>query len=150
MSGTVREIIESHKCFCEVSPYHIVSEHRPVGGAISVQRVHAGFDLDIYGVKMSRQPDPPAEYWLVYTKLKEIVDAVGLENEHACSIEVIPFGSTIVLDTRDHLQPMAMLRIRITHYRGVHEPAGAAEQEALKAVEAQLSELGITAGRSRA
>ena len=29
-----------------------------------------------------------------------------------------------------------------------HEPAGAAEQEALKAVEAQLSELGITAGRS--
>ena len=150
MSGTVREIIESHKCFCEVSPYHVVSEDRPVGGAINVRRVHAGFDLDIYGVKLSRQPDPPAEYWLVYTKLKEIVDAVGLENKHACSIEVIPFGSAIVLDTRDHLQPMAMLRIRITHYRGVHEPAGAAEQEALKVVETQFSNIGITAGRSRA
>ena len=72
------------------------------------------------------------------------------ENNHACSIEVIPFGSTIVLDTRDHLQPMPMLRIRITHNRGVHEPAGTAEQEALKAVEAQLSNLGIIEGRSRA
>ena len=148
MSGNVREIIDSHHCFCEVSPYHIVSEERPVGGAVSIRRVHAGFDLDIYGVKMSRQPDPPAEYWLVYTKLKEIVDAVGLENKHACSIEVISFGSTIVLDTRNHLQPMAMLRIRITHNRGIHEPAGAAEQEALQAVEAQLRNLGFTAGRS--
>lgn len=150
MSGNVREIIEFHHCFCEVSPYYILSEDRPVKGAVSVRRVHAGFDLDIYGVKMSRQPDPPAEYWIVYTKLKEGVDVVRHENNHACSIEVIPFGSTIVLDTRDHLQPMAMLRIRITHYRGIHEPAGAAEQEALKAVEAQLSNLGITAGRSRA
>ena len=58
MSGNVREIIESHHCFCEVSPYYIVSEDRPVEGAVSVRRVHAGFDLDIYGVKMSRQPDP--------------------------------------------------------------------------------------------
>ena len=99
---------------------------------------------------MSRQPDPPAEYWLVYTKLKEVVDVVRHQNNHACSIEVIPFGPTIVLDSRNHLQPMAMLRIRITHNRGVHEPAGAAEQEALKAVEAQLSNLGIPAGRSRA
>jgi hypothetical protein len=149
MSGTVREIIESHKCFCEVSPYHIVFEDRPVGGAVSARRVHAGFDLDIFGVKMSREPDPPAEYWLVYSKLKEMIDAVGRENKHASSIEVIPFGSTIVLDTRDHLQPMAMLRIRITHYRGIHEPAGEAEQEILKAVEAHLNDLGIAAGQRR-
>jgi hypothetical protein len=146
MSGNVREIIESHKCFFEVLPYQIVFEDRPPGGAISARRVHAGFDLDIYGLKMSHEPDPPAEYWLVYTKLKEMINAVGLDNKHACAIDVIPFGSTIVLDTRDHLQPLAMLRIRITH-RGMHEPAGAAEQEALKTVEAQLSKLGITAGR---
>jgi hypothetical protein len=149
MSGNVREIIEFHHCFCEVSPYYILSEDRPVKGAVSARRVHVGFDLDIYGVKMSCQPDPPAEYWLVYTKLKEIVDLVRHENKHACSIDVIPFGSTIVLDTRDHLQPLAMLRIRITSFRGIQEPAGAAEQEALKAVEAHLSNLAIAAGRSR-
>ncbi len=150
MPGNVREIIESHRCFSEVSQYHIVFEDRPAGGPISTRRVHAGFDLDIYGVKKSRQPDPPAEYWLVYTKLKEMVDALEHETQRACSIEVIPFGSTIVLDTKDHLQPMAMLRIRITHYRGIQEPAGAAEEEALKAVEAQLGNLGITAGRRAA
>ena len=72
------------------------------------------------------------------------------KNNYACSIAVIPFGSTIVLGTRNYLQPMAMLRIRITHDRAAHEPACASEQEALKAVEAQFSELGITAGRSRA
>ena len=150
MSGNIREIIESHYCFCKVSPYYIGSEDRTEESAVSGRRVHAGFDLDIYGVKMSRQPDPPAEFWLVYTKLKEVVDVVRHENNHPCSITLIPFGSTIVLDTQNYLQPMAMLRIRITHDRAAHEPACAAEQEALKAVEAQLSDLGITAGRSRA
>ena len=150
MFENVREIIESHYCFWQVSPYYIVSEDMPEEGVVSGRRVHAGFDLDVYGVKMTRQPDPPAEFWLVYNKLKDVVDVVRHENNHACSIAVIPFGSTVVLDTRNYLQPMAMLRIRITHNLATHEPACAAEQEALKAVVAQLSELGITAGRSRA
>jgi len=145
----VRQIFESHQCYCEVSPYHIVTEDRPAGGAVTVRRVHAGFDLDVYGVKMSRAPDPPAEYWLVYNKLKELVDAVRHESNQPYSIEVIPFGSTIILDTRNHLQPMAMLRIRVTHTGDIHEPAGAAEQQAAKAVETQLSMLGVTAGRGR-
>ena len=150
MTGNVKEIIESHHCFCEVSPYYVVYEHRPVGGAVSVRKVQAGFDVDIYGVKPSYEPDPAAEYWLVYNQLKETAEMVRHENSQACSIELIPFGSTIVFDTKDHLQPMAMLRIRITHTGGNHEPAGATEQQALKAVEAQLSRLGITAGRRRA
>jgi hypothetical protein len=150
MSGNICEIVESHHCYCAVSPCHIVYEDRPLGGAIGDRSVHAGFDLDIYGIKMSRQPDPPAEFWLVYTKLQEVVDVVRHENNDACSIEVIPFGSTLVLDTRDQLQPIPMLRIRITSFRGIQEPAGAAEQEALKAIQAQLSNLGITAGRSQA
>ena len=39
MTENVGEIIGYHHCFSEVSPYHIVSENRPVGGAISVRRV---------------------------------------------------------------------------------------------------------------
>jgi len=104
----------------------------PEEGVVSGRRVHAAFDLDVYGVKMSRQPDPPAEFWLVYNKLKDGVDVVRHENDHACSIAVIPFGSAVVLDTRNYLQPMAMLRIRITHNLATREPACAAEQEALK------------------
>jgi len=150
MSTRIRETIESHHCFCEVLPYYIIAENRPLEGAVSVRRVQAGFDLDIYGVKAIHQPDPPAEYWLVYTKLKEIVDAVRHENKHACFIDLIPFGSTTVLDTKNHLQPMAMLRIRVAHNGDIHEPAGAAEQQAIQAIEVQLSNLGITAGRSRA
>jgi hypothetical protein len=150
MPGDIRQILDSHHCYVEVSPYYIVAEDRPARGAVTVRRVQAGFDVDIYGVKMTPEPDPPAEYWLVYNKLKEVADAVRHETERTCSVEVIPFGSTIVLDTRNHLQPMALLRIRVTHSGDMHEPAGAAEQQALRAVEAQLSALGVTAGRSRA
>jgi hypothetical protein len=150
MSGDVREVIKFHHCYSEVSPHYIVTEERPVGGPVSVRRVQAGFDLDIYGVKMSSEPDPSAEYWLAYTKFKDVVDAVRHESDRSCSIEVIPFGSTIVLDTRNHLQPMTMLRIRVTRNGNIHEPAGTAEQRALKALEAQLSRLGIGSGRSRA
>jgi len=150
LSEDVRQVIESHHCYSEISPYYIVTEERRIGGPVSVRTVQAGFDLDICGVKMSSQPDPPAEYWLVYNKLKDVVDAVRRENDQSCSIEVIPFGSTIVLDTGNHLQPMATLRIRVTYNGDVHEPAVAAEQQALKALEAQLSTLGIAAGRVRA
>ena len=150
MSDNVHQIVESHHCYCEVSPYYIVSEERPVRRPVSVRRVHAGFDVDIYGVITSREPDPPAEYWLVYTKLKEAIEVIRHGDNHSCCIEVIPFGATVVLDAKNHLQPLALLRIRITHNRGVHEATGATEQEALKAVEAQLSSLGIATGGSRA
>ena len=147
MSGDIRQILESHRCFLEISPYYVVAEDRPPAGPVSVRRVQAGFDLDIYGVKMSREPDPPAEYWLVYNRLKEVADAVRRENNRTSSIEVIPYGSTIVLDTKNHLQPMALMRIRIAHTGDIHEPAGPAEQQALRSVETQLSSLGVTAGR---
>ena len=99
MSRDIRRILESHHCFLEISPYYVVTEDSPPGGAVSVRKVQAGFNLDIYGVKMSREPDPPAEYWLVYNRLKEVADVVRRENNRACSIEVIPYGSTIVLDS---------------------------------------------------
>jgi len=150
MSEDIRQIIDSHHCYLEISPYYVVAEDRPVDGPISVRRVQAGFDVDIYGVKTRREPDPPAEYWLVYNRLKEVAEMVREANHRGCSIEVIPFGSTIVLDTRNHLQPMALLRIRVAHRGDIHEPAGPAEQQALKAVEAQLTTLGIAAGPGRA
>ena len=150
MPGDIRQIFQSHYCYLEILPYYIVAESRPAGCAVNVRRVQAGYDLDIYGVKMSREPDPPAEYWLVYNRLKEVAESVRRENQGTCSVEVISFGSTIVLDTKNHLQPMALLRIRVAHCGDILEPAGAAEQKAVRDVEAQLSALGVTAGRNRA
>ena len=59
MFENVREIIESHYCFCQVSPYYIVSEDMPEEGVVSGRRVQAGFDLDVYGVK-NESPTGPA------------------------------------------------------------------------------------------
>jgi hypothetical protein len=39
MSGNIREIIESHYCFCKVSPCYIGSEDRTEKGAESGRRV---------------------------------------------------------------------------------------------------------------
>src|SRR5689334_3489016 len=149
MSVDIRQIVRAHHCFYEVSPYHVVTEDRPLVGGVHVRHVQAGFDLDVYGVKPSPLPDPATEYWLAYHSLKELAEAVRQQSDHGTCIDVISFGSTVVLDTRDHLQPMAMLRIRITHTRGLDQPAGPAEQEALKAVEARLENLGLRAGHGR-
>ena len=117
---------------------------------MSLRRVQAGFDVNIFGIKWSGGDlDPPAEYWLVYTKLQDVIDAVRRDDSHGCSIILIPLGSNIVLDTRNDLQPFAMLRIRITQNRDVHEPAGHPEQHALQAVEAQLKALGIAAAEAK-
>ena len=40
-----------------------------------------------------------------------------------------------------------MLRIRITHQRGLEQPAGKAEQHALEEVEKELRRLGVVSGR---
>ena len=149
MNAEIQKILRAHHCYLEVSPYFSVAEDRPVGEAPSVQRVHAGFDLDIYGEKVGDAADPPAEYWLVYEQLKDVAGAIGKSLAGTCSVDVIPFGSTIVLDSRNHLQPMAMLRIRVRHEGDIHERAGDIEQQVAKAVEAQLKELGVAEGRGR-
>jgi hypothetical protein len=42
-----------------------------------------------------------------------------------------------------------MLRIRITHGRGLDQPAGAPEERALKEIQEQLHVLGVKPGRGR-
>jgi hypothetical protein len=92
-------------------------------------------------------PGLSPSYALVFTSLLELTKTIQSHATDACSIEVIPFGSTAVLDTKSHLQPQAMLRIRITHQRGLEQPAGKAEQHALEEVEKELRRLGVVSGR---
>jgi hypothetical protein len=99
--------------------------------------------VDIYGARPNAELMPSPDYASGYAALQTITEKVSLNARDCCSIEVIPFPSTLVLDTRNHHQAEAMLRIRISHYRGVHKPADLPEQTALREVENQLRNLGI-------
>ena len=60
----------------------------------------------------------------------------------ACSVEVIPFPSVVVLDTKMHFQEEGMLRIRITQ-NGL-QPAGEPEKRTLKKIKERLHDLGLS------
>jgi len=145
MSENVCQVIQQRHAFYGVSPYYVVREERPNGAPAATRRIQAGFDIDVYGIKSSPDPEASPDYVLAYTTLQKMVETVLLHTSDHCSIEVIPFFSTVILDTRRHLQPEDILRIRITHTRGLDQPAGASEERALKQIEEQLNVLGVKA-----
>ena len=143
MSENIREVIQQRHTFYGVSPYYVVREERPNGALATTRRIQAGFDIDVYGIKASLEPEPSPDYVLAYRALQRMVETVLLHTSDHSSIEVIPFPSTVILDTRRHLQPEDMLRIRITHTRGLDQPAGVSEESALKEIQEQLQALGV-------
>ena len=145
MSENVREVIQQRRAFYEVRPYYVALEERPNGAPAATRRIQAGSEIDVYGIKASLEPEPSPDYVLAYTALQKMAETVLLHTSDHCSIEVIPLFSTVILDTRRHLQPEDMLRIRITHTRGLDQPAGASEESALKEIEEQLQALGVKA-----
>lgn len=147
MSDSVRELFRQYEAFCEVAPYYVVFEERSSNGAITKQRIHAGFDVDAYGLKSGLEPGPLSDYALGCAALREVAQTVMKETGDSCSVEVIPFASTVIVDTRRHFQPEGMIRIRITHGRGLAQPAGEPEEKALKEIVARLSDLGIRPGK---
>jgi hypothetical protein len=67
--------------------------------------------------------------------------AVGQAAEYS-RIELIPDDATLVLDVHMHSEPEALVRIRITHSRGLHQAAGAGEEKALDEIVRSLESLG--------
>jgi hypothetical protein len=59
-----------------------------------------------------------------------------------CTVEIME-DQSLVLDTQKHFQPQAMLEIRISHDRGLDQPAGPPEEQALKEIREALHELGV-------
>jgi hypothetical protein len=150
MSKNIRQVTEKHRAFYEVVPYYVLLEEGHGTPAVKTRRIQAGFNVNVYGMKTSDDPWLPGlspSYALACTSLLELTKTIQSHTTDACSIEVIPFGSTAVLDTKSHLQPQAMLRIRITHQRGLDQPADKPEQQALEEVEKELRRLGVGSGR---
>jgi hypothetical protein len=148
--ASVRELVKQHQAFYEVLPYSIVIEERLPASAAAVRRSQAGFDIDVYAITAASVPGGSPEYALGYAALRDIAETVASQSYDSCSIEAIPFTSTIILDAKRKFQPEAMLRIRVTHFRGLDQSSGKEEENALKAILKQLQHLGVSFGRSRA
>lgn len=150
VSGNILQFIEGHRVSYEVSPHYVILEDRPVRAGPITRRIQAGFDIDVYGIKTSPESLPPPEYELAFEMLQSAAETILANTGDSCSIEVIPYASTVILDTRMHFQALGMLRITITHSRGLDQPAGAVEQQALKEMEERLQSFGVRAGGMRA
>lgn len=145
MPENLQQLIKTYGAFYEVSPYSIVIEEGHGSPAAARHIVQAGFDVDVHGV--SNQSDlelpSPADYALGYAELKKIAEAVS-HRVSGCSIEVIPFPSTVFSDPSRHFQSEAVLRIRISHYGDAGQRAGLLEEHALQELEKLLQGLGLT------
>lgn len=143
---TVRELIKRRQAFFEVSPYHILHEQRIPRQPNTARRIHAGFDISVYGiVEGFYDPAQVDDSALGYAALRDIAASATALAEGACTAELLRLDSTIVIDTKRHFQPEAKLGIRVTHSRGLHQPVGAVEEQMVKAIVNQLQALGVAA-----
>jgi hypothetical protein len=94
-----------------------------------------GFDVDLYGtvetlqlpLYQSEEGRKAVDYF--ESVAREIESKVG---QH-CTVGIIPCSDSLILDTQHHFRPEAMFRIRISHDRGIYQPEGPAEEQAIAA-----------------
>jgi hypothetical protein len=144
VSENIQDVIEQHHAFYEVQPHYTVLGERQVPAG-TARRIQAGYDIDVFGIKTSPEQKPGPDYLLVYAALKKLVETISSNVGESCSVEVVPFGSSVVIDTKRKFQQEGMLRISITH-SGLDQPAGEAEERALKQLKEHLHNLGLRNG----
>ena len=143
ISTKAGELAREHHAFYEVQPYYVVINEK-AGSRPSTRSVRAGFDVDIYGVAPNNELTfPGSDYALGYAEVQKAAAEISRHTSECCSLEVIPFPSRMVIGGASHADVHGMLRIRILHYRGLDQPAGLPEEQALKKVENHLQKLGV-------
>jgi hypothetical protein len=146
MSENLRNLVTEHHAFYEVLPYYVLFDDKHESLSASPRMIQAGFDVDVYGANIRNELAPPGrdpDYALGYAELQKMAERVSNFISDACALEVIAFPSTVVFDARKHGMAEAMLRIRISHFRGPDQPYGLPEQRALAEVEKELRALGL-------
>ena len=145
MSESIKQVIDQRRVFYEVLPYYVVREERKHGTIVATKRIKAGFDFDIYGDSkgLTLPSDDYADYAQAYATLKKVVEAILPNTTESCQIEIIPFQTTGFFDARRRFQLQGMLRIRISHLRGLDQPYGPPEKRALNQIEQQLHAIGL-------
>jgi hypothetical protein len=146
MSDMIVPLVKEHHASYEVSPYYRMLEERH-GPEATVRSVQGGFDVDIFGVNTRNElafPGSDRDYALGCAGLRKIAEEVSVHTSGSCVLEVIPFSSRIVFDNRNSDAVEGMIRIRISHRRGIDQPSGLVEEHALEELENQLQGMGIT------
>ena len=145
-SDDARQIFTRHSARYEVSPYFVVLDVRTFGVPPIHRRIQAGFDVDLYGNGFDHGSALSFENGELRATLNELCEAcrkvVAPASEY-CRIEIIPYEATLILNVKSHLEPEALLCIRITHSRGLDQPAGASEERGLADVGNRLESLGV-------
>ena len=144
-SADIHEVLERYHVRYEVRPYCVVLDERPTGAAPTEQRVQAGFDVNFYSaLETSQMPLFRSEgVRSVVDYFESVAQEVQLKVGQRCTVEIIPYTDSVVFDTHQHFRPEAMLQIRISHDRGLDQPAGPAEEQAPKAIQERLHQLGV-------
>src|SRR5215470_233151 len=116
MVTNLQPLIQKYHVFYEVLPYNVVIEEGHGSPTASRRIIQAGFDVDVHGLSNKEELElpPSGDYALAYERLKKIADTVS-HDAHECSIEVIPFPSTVFSEAREEFRQQAVLRIRISH-----------------------------------
>ena|SRR5690349_23387071 len=142
----LRELIAGHRVWYEVRPYYVVVEHRPLNAPTTETKIQAGYDVSLYAVLDSEQfeLDRDERARLVRSYFESTANQIQSAAGQHCTVEVMPYADSVILDPHNHFQPEAMLQIRISHCRGLDQPAGAPEDQALAALNTRLHDLGIT------
>jgi hypothetical protein len=141
-----REIFIRHHVRYEISPYFIVLDVRRPGGTPSLRRIQAGYDIDLFGNHfdhvsgLSFANDEPRKTLIDLCAAARV--AIG-QPVGSSTIEIVPGDATLVLNLKSHLDPEAMVRIRITHSRGLDQSAGVSEEKTFTAVIEGLKSLGV-------
>jgi hypothetical protein len=139
----IRTLIEVRHVFYEVSPYYVMVDGPSADAGSAAQMVKAGFDVDIFESKGSDESQPSADYELLYSTLQQVRARVAPRATNDCCLTVIPYDSTVYFDPKHGFREETLLRIRITHERGLDQPAGRAEESILQDLEMELQQLGM-------
>lgn len=144
MLESVQQLLKRYQAFYEVSPYHVVVEEGHGSASVTRRIVNAGFDVDLHAISNKREVElpPPDEYALGYAGIKKLADTVS-QKANESYIEVISFPATVFSEARDQFRSEAVVRIRISPRRGVDQPSGIPERNALREIEEQLQALGV-------
>jgi len=141
----LREFLLQHGARYEVSPYYVLLDVRTFGVPPVQRKVQAGFDLDLYatGAGHGSLSFDDSELEQILQELEEACrEAVPPEAESS-RIEMIRFDETLVLNIQNHFEPQALVRVRVTHSRGLDQPSGPAEDQSLAAIVRSLADLGV-------
>jgi hypothetical protein len=141
----IHEVLARHQVRYEVRPYYVILDQRPAGAPPIEQKVLAGFDVDLYGV-LEKEQLPlyhSEEGSTVLNYFESVAQEIQSNAGQHCTVEVIPCTDSLVLDTNQHFRAQATLRIRISHNRGLDQPEGPSEEQALEAIRETLRKLDV-------